>query len=105
MKEDRYFAAFVTHSGHFQWKVLPFGMKNACSTFQQTMDKASAIGDPGSFRVKRTIARGLRNLTNTLYKLRFDDNYSEIQVSKISNLWKNLHYLASLRVKPKFTSL
>ncbi|GBN70331.1 Retrovirus-related Pol polyprotein from transposon 297 [Araneus ventricosus] len=43
MKEEaRHFTAFVTHSGHFQWKVLPFGMKNAGSTFQRSMDKALA---------------------------------------------------------------
>ncbi|GBL99508.1 Retrovirus-related Pol polyprotein from transposon opus [Araneus ventricosus] len=41
-EEARYFTAFVTHSGHFQWKVLPFGMKNAGSTFQRSMDKALA---------------------------------------------------------------
>ncbi|GBL77650.1 Transposon Ty3-I Gag-Pol polyprotein, partial [Araneus ventricosus] len=41
MKEEaRHFTAFVTHSGHFQWKVLPFGMENAGSTFQRSMDKA-----------------------------------------------------------------
>ncbi|GBO45566.1 Retrovirus-related Pol polyprotein from transposon 297 [Araneus ventricosus] len=43
MKEEaRHFTAFVTHSGHFQWKVLPFGMKIAGSTFQRSMDKALA---------------------------------------------------------------
>ncbi|GBN20764.1 Retrovirus-related Pol polyprotein from transposon 297 [Araneus ventricosus] len=43
MKEEaRHFTAFVTHSGHFQWKVLPFGMKNAGSPFQRSMDKALA---------------------------------------------------------------
>ncbi|GBM08849.1 Retrovirus-related Pol polyprotein from transposon 297 [Araneus ventricosus] len=43
MKEEaRHFTAFVTHSGHFQWKVLPFDMKNAGSTFQRSMNKALA---------------------------------------------------------------
>lgn len=41
MKDDaKPFTAFVTHSGHYQWKVLPFGMKNAGSTFQKSMDQA-----------------------------------------------------------------
>lgn len=33
------FTAFVTHSGHYQWRVLPFGLKNAGSTFQKSLDK------------------------------------------------------------------
>ncbi|GFW79901.1 retrovirus-related Pol polyprotein from transposon 17.6 [Trichonephila clavipes] len=33
-------AAFVTHSGHYQWKVMPFGMKNDGSTFQKSRDSA-----------------------------------------------------------------
>jgi hypothetical protein len=39
-KEAKPFTAFVTHSGHYQWNVLPFGMKNAGSTFQKSIDKA-----------------------------------------------------------------
>ncbi|GFU55130.1 retrovirus-related Pol polyprotein from transposon 297 [Trichonephila clavipes] len=38
-ENSKYFTAFVTHSGHYQWKVLPFGMKNAGSTFQKSMDQ------------------------------------------------------------------
>ncbi|GFS88892.1 retrovirus-related Pol polyprotein from transposon opus [Trichonephila clavipes] len=33
------FTAFVTHTGHYQWNILPFGMKNAGSTFQKSMDQ------------------------------------------------------------------
>ncbi|GFW47334.1 retrovirus-related Pol polyprotein from transposon 17.6 [Trichonephila clavipes] len=36
--EAKPLTAFVTHSGHYQWKVMPFGMKNARSTFQKSMD-------------------------------------------------------------------
>ncbi|GFX76899.1 hypothetical protein TNCV_3279341 [Trichonephila clavipes] len=38
-ENSKHFTAFVTHSGHYQWKVLPFGMKNAGSTFQKSMDQ------------------------------------------------------------------
>lgn len=33
------YSAFVTHSGHYQWNVMPFGLKNAGSTFQKSIDK------------------------------------------------------------------
>lgn len=43
MKEEaKKFTGFVTHSGHYQWKVMPFGMKNAGSTFQRSMNKILA---------------------------------------------------------------
>ncbi|GFY51050.1 retrovirus-related Pol polyprotein from transposon 17.6 [Trichonephila inaurata madagascariensis] len=36
--EAKPLTAFVTHSRHYQWKVMSFGMKNAGSTFQKSMD-------------------------------------------------------------------
>ncbi|GFW34083.1 hypothetical protein TNCV_287671 [Trichonephila clavipes] len=38
-ENSKHFTAFVTHSEHYQWKVLPFGMKNAGSKFQKSMDQ------------------------------------------------------------------
>ncbi|GFY33751.1 retrovirus-related Pol polyprotein from transposon 297 [Trichonephila clavipes] len=38
--EAKPLTAFVTHSGHYQLKVMPFDMKNAGSTFQKSMDNA-----------------------------------------------------------------
>ena len=29
--------AFITHSGHFQWRVMSFGLKNASNSFQNVM--------------------------------------------------------------------
>ncbi|GFU17395.1 retrovirus-related Pol polyprotein from transposon opus [Trichonephila clavipes] len=37
-EESKPYTAFATHHGHFQFCVLPFGMKNAGSTFQKVMD-------------------------------------------------------------------
>ncbi|GFU34529.1 transposon Ty3-I Gag-Pol polyprotein [Trichonephila clavipes] len=38
--EAKPLTAFVTHSGHYLWKVMPFGMKNAGSIFRKSMDNA-----------------------------------------------------------------
>ncbi|GBO08148.1 Retrovirus-related Pol polyprotein from transposon 17.6 [Araneus ventricosus] len=37
--EVKHYTAFVTHSGPYQWNIMPFGMKKAGSTFQRSMDK------------------------------------------------------------------
>jgi hypothetical protein len=36
--KDRYKTAFVVPNGQYQWKVMPFGLKNAPSEFQKRMD-------------------------------------------------------------------
>lgn len=36
-KEDRYKTAFVTKFGHYQWKVLPFGLKTSPAIFQRLL--------------------------------------------------------------------
>ncbi|GFT09114.1 retrovirus-related Pol polyprotein from transposon 17.6 [Trichonephila clavipes] len=38
-EEAKLYTAFVTHHGHYQFCVMPFGMKNAESTFQKVMDQ------------------------------------------------------------------
>ena len=37
-KEDRYKTAFICHRGLFQYKRLPFGLKNAPGQYQRLMD-------------------------------------------------------------------
>ncbi|GFV89299.1 retrovirus-related Pol polyprotein from transposon 297 [Trichonephila clavipes] len=38
-EEAKPYTAFVTHNGHYKFCVMPFGMKNAGSTFQKVMDQ------------------------------------------------------------------
>lgn len=35
--EDRHKSAFVTQSGHFEWNVLPFGLKTSAAVFQRIL--------------------------------------------------------------------
>ena len=36
---DRYKIAFTTPFGHYEWNVMPFGLKNAPSEFQNIMNE------------------------------------------------------------------
>jgi hypothetical protein len=38
-EEDRYKTAFTTPFGHYEWNVMPFGLKNAPSEFQKIMNE------------------------------------------------------------------
>ena len=37
-EEDRYKTAFIVLFGHYEWNVMPFGLKNASSEFQNIMN-------------------------------------------------------------------
>ena len=40
-EENRHLTAFVTNWGAFVWMVMPFGLKNAPSSYQRTLKKLS----------------------------------------------------------------
>ena len=37
-EENKKWAAFITHNGHYEWKVMPFDLKNIPQIFQRKMD-------------------------------------------------------------------
>jgi hypothetical protein len=38
-EKDKYKTAFTTPFGHYEWNVMPFGLKNASSEFQNIMNE------------------------------------------------------------------
>lgn len=38
-EQDKYKIAFIVSFGHYEWNVMPFGLKNIPSEFQNIMNK------------------------------------------------------------------
>lgn len=79
--EDVEKTAFVTSNGHFEWTVMPMGLKNAPATFQRVVEKS--LGDKlynGAINFfddiiiySRTMTEHLDLLKNIFHKLRIGD--------------------------------
>ncbi|GFX74088.1 retrovirus-related Pol polyprotein from transposon opus [Trichonephila clavipes] len=48
-EEAKPYTAFVIHHGHYQFCVMPFGMKNAGNTFQKVMDRVLLVKAPSLY--------------------------------------------------------
>ncbi|GFW28097.1 retrovirus-related Pol polyprotein from transposon opus [Trichonephila clavipes] len=91
-EEAKPYTAFVTHHGHYQFCVMPFGMKNAGSTFQKVMDQVlvkhraycrSYIDDVAVF--SKTWEQHMKHLCvvfQTIQKVGFTINLKKVQFRK-----------------------
>ncbi len=50
-QKDRYKTAFVTQTGHYDWKCLPFGLKTSPAIFQRILRNVLKRNDLDSFSV------------------------------------------------------
>ena len=66
---DRHKTAFITHSGLWQWKVMPFGMVNSGATFSKMMKKLLA-GIPDAYHYMDDVIIGSETWEQHLATLR-----------------------------------
>jgi hypothetical protein len=101
-EEDEYKIAFKTHQGHYQFKVMPFGLKNAPTTFQCIMNEVLALLLRKFVMVflddilvySKSLKEHIHHLTLVLQKLREHQLY--LKASKCSFVKSQLDYLGHI---------
>ena len=100
-EQSKSLTAFTTHSGKFQWNVLPFGIGIGVQTFSFVINKA--IGHCSDFAAKylddiiifsRTVEDHMEHLEKVFNALQAAD--SKIKVSKCKFFKKHVSYLGFL---------
>ena len=100
--EDIYKTAFVTKDGHFEWLVLPFGLKNSPSTFHRVVRKI--LGDlinKGVMSYLDDIILYAKNSTehnrllNEVFK-RLSENNARLKLSKCEFAKSSIEFLGHI---------
>ena len=90
---------FVTHVGHYQYKTMPFGLKNSGKTFQKVMDFVFApylnteifVYQDDILITTETVERHME-LIEEVFKL-LDKYNLKVKLSKCTFLYPDAHYL------------
>lgn len=106
-EEDEPKTAFKTHHGHYQFKVVPFGLTNAPATFQCVMNsflspylrKFSLVFLDDILVYSKDIQSHLIHLRLILATLRKNNFY--IKASKCSFAQEELKYLGNIISAPR----
>lgn len=101
-KEDREKTAFSTEEGHFQFRRMPFGLKNAPATFQRAINNALAGLTPQQCLVylddiiiySKSLQEHINRLKNVFIKCRQAN--IKIQLDKSEFLHKSVKYLGHI---------
>ena len=93
-EQSKPLTAFTTHSGKFQWNVLPFGMGIRVQTFSFVINKAIGHCSDFSANYSRTAEDHMEHLERIFTTLQIAD--LKIKVSKCEFFKKHVSYLGFL---------
>ena len=110
-EQDRHKTAFVTQSGHYEWRTLPFGMKNSPAIFQRVLSGILRRRGLCSFSINylddilvysnsfEEHVSHLRSLINALYEEGFRLNFDKCKFAASSLPYLG-HIISTDSVKP-----
>jgi hypothetical protein len=97
--EDRYKTAFQTHSGHYEYKVMPYGLTGAPTTFQSVMNhilkpllrKCVVVFMDDILIYSKTYEAHIEHVRQVFQLLQ--EHQFKVRLSKCSLARQQLHYL------------
>lgn len=108
---DRYKSAFVTQQGHYEWRSMPFGLKNAPAVFQRILSNVIKSKNLSDFCINylddilifshtfEDHVKHIQCLISAIYEEGFRLNFDKCNFAMSSIRYLG-HYLSSNCVKP-----